>query len=190
MSHSARRNRDVKAYSENASSQPFAMLPLEVAADPDLSPGAKILFAMILTLTKGAWGRCCARNEKLAEMTGLSVIQTRRLLQDLEKHRFISRTMEGTRRCEIQVTWTPDRVHQNDTGPCIKMIQGQDQIDAPNEITNEMTNVSRCRVEAIQQNFNPPALPDPNGLPPCPAEEIHAALFGAKEQARVAEGAK
>ena len=146
------------------------MLPLEVAADPNLSPGAKILFAVILTLTKGAWGRCCARNEKLAEMTGLSVIQTRRLLQDLEKRGLISRVMEGTRRCEIQVTWTPDQMHQNDTRPCIKMIQGVHQFDAPNEIPNEMTGSSRFT--PIQQNNNPPVVHPPVADPAATAATL------------------
>lgn len=95
MSNSARPRPGVKTRAQNPSSPPFAMLPLEVAADPDLSPGAKILFAVILTLTRGAWGRCRACNEKLAEMTGLCVEQVRRLLRDLETRELIARVMEG-----------------------------------------------------------------------------------------------
>jgi len=86
------------------------MVPLEIAADPNLSPGAKILFAVILTLTKGAWGRCCARNEKLAEMTGLCVEQVRRLLRDLEDRDLIARIMEGNQRIEIKIKWTPAQI--------------------------------------------------------------------------------
>src|SRR4051794_38144251 len=67
------------------SESPFAMVPLEIAADRDLSPGAKLLFGVILSLTKGPWGKCFARNETLAEMTGLCVKQVLRLLRDLEK---------------------------------------------------------------------------------------------------------
>lgn len=191
MSHSALRTRVVKARPETQS--PFAMLPLEIAADADLSPGAKVLFAVILTLTKGAWGRCCARNEKLAEMTGLSVIQTRRLLQDLEKRRLISRVMDHTRRVEIQVTWTPGKVHQNDAGGCITMMQGQGQIDAPDEISNEMTQDSASRPKKrkprcfpIEQNNNPPAPPVPDDDPAATAAMWARGLDHLVHEARIA----
>jgi|GEM_PF-5612179 len=108
MSHSARQTRAVKARPQ--AQAPFCMVPLEIAADPNLSPGAKILFAVILTLTKGAWGRCCARNEKLAEMTGLCVEQVRRLLRDLEDRDLIARIMEGNQRIEIKIKWTPAQI--------------------------------------------------------------------------------
>ena len=48
--------------------------------------------------------------------------------------------------------------------------------------TTAQENVARCA--PIQQNYNPPAKHEPNGPPPSPAE-IHAALYGAKERARL-----
>lgn len=169
MSHSALGKPDVKARPQ--AQAPFCMVPLEIAADPDLSPGAKLLFGVILTLTKGAWGRCCARNEKLAEMTGLCVEQVRRLLRDLEDRDLIARIMEGNQRIEIKIKWTPAQI-QNVPGGGYKMPAVQIQNVPPYEIPDEMTEDSAARPKKrkprcfpIDQNCNLPAPPVPDDDP-------------------------
>src|SRR3954452_6149669 len=92
---------------------PFAMLPDVIAADRELSPGAKILFAVIFSSARR--GHCFASNETLAARCGLSVIQTRRLLAILEGKGLIVRDLNGKSRDEIRVPMA-----------CIKKIQAAD----------------------------------------------------------------
>jgi hypothetical protein len=94
-----------KSPPESGSTGPFAMVPMAIMSDPDLSPGAKLLFGVILSLTKGPWARCFASNEALGKMTGLSVTHVRRMLRDLEQRGMISRVVEGNCRLEIKVVW-------------------------------------------------------------------------------------
>jgi hypothetical protein len=96
---------------------PFIMVPDAVAADRQLSQGAKMLFGVILTYARR--GHCYAGNETLAARAGMSKIQARRLLKILEGRGLIIRDMRGKAREEIRVPML-----------CIKKMHGMDQDDA------------------------------------------------------------
>lgn len=102
------------------------MLPDAVAADRELSPGGKVLFAVIFSSARR--GHCYAGNATLADRCGLSVIQVRRLLKALEDRGLIVRDLNGKSRDEIRVPSACIKmIHaadQDDAAPCIKMIQG------------------------------------------------------------------
>jgi hypothetical protein len=83
----------------------FSMLPDEIARRPDLSQGAKNLFALILSFSRLKGGACWLSNESLAERTGLCEKQVKRLLVSLEGLGLIRREMVSARRREIRVTW-------------------------------------------------------------------------------------
>ena len=90
----------------------FAMVPLEIAARKDLSPGGKLLFGIIYSLEHAAKGKCTASNEELATRVGLSIKQIRRLLHDLEERQLIARTLEHGRRFEIRALCTSAQMPQ------------------------------------------------------------------------------
>jgi len=103
------------------------MLPDAVAADRELSPGSKVLFAVILTYARR--GHCYAGNETLAAKAGLSKVQVCRLLAILEGRGLIVRDLRGKIREEIRVPMLTikktDGLHQNDVSTCI-MGRGSD----------------------------------------------------------------
>src|SRR4051794_5347978 len=86
----------------------FVMVPSGIAEYPDLYPGAKLLCGAICSLSKSQLGRCIAGNECLARMTGLSVVQVRRLLATLEGRGLIAGVMDNHERVEIRVEWSPE----------------------------------------------------------------------------------
>jgi hypothetical protein len=152
----ARKCADVKS---SRADFPFLMLPGDIASDVTLSPGAKLLYGAILSLSKASWGSCKARNETLARMVGLSVIQVRRLLQALEERGLIERIMAGTVREEIRA------MYQIDARLSIKTIQGgaskrcgvQHQIDAPDKTSQVEKKEESASVRTGPQAARPSA---------------------------------
>jgi Helix-turn-helix domain len=103
----------------------FIRIPDELIQRTDISPGGKLLMGVIITLGEGRGRACWLCNASLAERTGLSVIQVRRLLPELEGLGLIERRMDGSRRLGIVVTWA----HQIDAGGCIPMEHTQLRVD-------------------------------------------------------------
>lgn len=151
----------------------FLMVPDAVAADPDLSPGAKLLFGAILSLSRSKLGRCVASNECLARMTGLSVVQVRRLLAILEGRGLIARVMDNHERVEIRVEWSQ--------GGRIKMMHpaspGADQIDAGSSPAMMQGDASiRCTeitTEKTSERETSSIAPLPE-TEPGPADRLHS----------------
>jgi Helix-turn-helix domain len=144
----------------------FLMLPDAIAADPDLYPGAKILFAAILSLSRSRLGRCVASNEYLAKMTGLSVKQTKRLLVALEGRGLIARVMENHERLEIRITslgggspkmslGTVEGEPQDVPGDSPKMAPGAGTSWGP-EITSEKSEREESGVASPQEGNQDP----------------------------------
>ena len=181
------------------SAQPWD-LNREILAS-DLSQSLKVLLLVIVDHARHGRSKCTASTGTLAHESGMTDRHVRRLLPDLEEAGWIQiERATGSRQSRHTIFLAPRegsppfvKLHEVGHSGCMRSDISVHEVGhrcPTNVFLTAQENVSRCRVEAIQQNFNPPALPDPNGLPPCPAEEIHAALFGAKEQARVAEWAK
>jgi Helix-turn-helix domain len=181
------------------SAQPWD-LNREILAS-DLSQSLKVLLLVIVDHARHGRSKCTASTGTLARESGMTDRHVRNLLPKLESGGWIQiERATGSRQSRHTIFLAPRKgsrpfvkLHEvGNSGACSRKSEVHEVGNRfpTNVFLTAQENVSRCRVEAIQQNFNPPALPDPNGLPPCPAEEIHAALFGAKEQARVAEGAK
>lgn len=89
----------------------FSMLPDALSRRTDLSQGSKVLFALILSFSRGSGGACWLTNESLAERTGLCSEQVRRLLRRLELAGLIRRKMVTSVRREIRATWRPDAMY-------------------------------------------------------------------------------
>ena len=181
------------------SAQPWD-LNREILAS-DLSQSLKVLLLVIVDHARHGRSKCTASTGTLARESGMTDRHVRRLLPALESAGWIQvERATGSRQSRHTIFLAPRegnrpfvKLHEVGHSGCMRSDISVHEVGhrcPTNVFLTAQENVSRCRVEAIQQNFNPPALPDPNGLPPCPSEEIHAALFGAKEQARVAEGAK
>jgi len=168
------------------------MVPSEIARDRDLTPGAKLLLAAILSLTRASRGRCTAGNDFLAEMTGLAPITVRRLLPVLEARGLISRVIEHSARVEITVHLEQPPCIKKDQPSRIDSMQAPASNesrtlvspDAPNEIPHEKgkkrpagcptdrstvglpASGEKARPLPIQQNLNPrPKPPDPDPDP-------------------------
>lgn len=156
---------------DGPSGSTFILIPSEVASDTKLSPGSKLLYGAILSLSKASWGSCKARNATLARMVGLSVIQVRRLLQVLEERHLIERVMAGTAREEIRA------VYQIDARLRIKMMQGDvskrcrgpHQNDAPDKTSRVEKRKDSAVGPAVPQAAGPPASKKAPGRPPEPS---------------------
>jgi hypothetical protein len=83
----------------------FLMVPDAIASRKDLSPGGKLLFGVILSLSRARDRSCWLCNASLAERTGLCLKQVKRLLGELEGLSLIDRRMHGQHRIEIVVKW-------------------------------------------------------------------------------------
>lgn len=87
----------------------FVAIPSEVAADADLSPGAKLLFGCIYSLSMSP-ARCVQSNESLARRISMSVKQVKRMIVELEGRNLIARKYGKTpfERYELEVKWRPN----------------------------------------------------------------------------------
>jgi DNA-binding MarR family transcriptional regulator len=89
---------------------PVLMVPMSIAADTTLSPGAKLVFAAVFTAAdQDPKQRCRLANRDLESQTALSGKQVKRLLVELEAMGLIARDFGGLDRRSIVVTWTTAR---------------------------------------------------------------------------------
>lgn len=84
----------------------YSKLYDEIARRRDLSPGARILFSVIMSLGRNS-GECYANNGGLARRAGLGVTQVKESLARLEEKGLIVREAKGKRRQNIKVLWKP-----------------------------------------------------------------------------------
>ena len=165
-----------------AEREPSWSIPKEVMADKSLTPGEKLIFGVILSLSRGRWGVCAARNEVLAESTGLCVKQVLRGLRRLEGAGLIARVIDDHRRIKIEVTREQ------------KVPGGRDNLSVPprdnlSPLICELD--SRGKIGGVSptvQNFNPPSDPEP-ARPPDP-EQLSRTIARARGRDKLAEFAR
>jgi hypothetical protein len=88
-------------------SSPLLTMPKPIAASPELSPGAKLVFGAIFTAAdQDPEERCRLPNPAIEAQTGLSGKQVKRLLVELEANGLIARVGGASRLRQIAVTWT------------------------------------------------------------------------------------
>jgi hypothetical protein len=132
-------------------------IPRAICARKDLGSSDKLVFGVVFGLVMhGAWQRCFAKNETIAEMTGLSIRQVIRSLGTLETHGLIRRPMnEDRHRIEIEIAWEGMPGCQGGVPSCHTLYDCQ--VVTPITLNEE----AKPGVSPTAQNFNPPSDPEP-----------------------------
>ncbi len=125
----------------------YAVIPISILENKDLTPNAKLLYAEVMALSKKS-GRCFATNEYLANRLGISPRTVPALLSELNGcgiiHTDVKRNKQGTYR-NITVSFFSDVGHRSLTRGGIAESRGQKrnrQIDIEKEkllVSNEST---------------------------------------------------
>jgi hypothetical protein len=143
----------------------YAIIPANVRYDKDLTPNAKLLYGEITALCN-AEGFCWAGNNYFAEMYGMSVRNTSRLISQLHQKGYISVQIINDFERRIYINTGQDKTVQphdeNVQPPMKKMSKGHDEnVQPPHDRNVYKNNTSINNTNNNTRNKkNTPLSPD------------------------------